>query len=231
MDKRPSVIGRMFDRIAPTYDVVNTVLSLSLDMLWRKKAVDALAITDGDIVLDVATGTGKMAVPAARGGGKVVGIDLSRQMLLHASSRAGTQGFTGLYSVVQGDALLMPFRDNTFGRAMVAFGIRNMNNLNIFLTEINRVLNTGGRFSVLEFSLPECLFFRLMYTVYLKYVVPMVGGLLSGDYDTYKYLRDSIAGFPVPGVLEDMMKRHGFRIVRSSAIMGGISHLYLLQKE
>jgi demethylmenaquinone methyltransferase/2-methoxy-6-polyprenyl-1,4-benzoquinol methylase len=231
MDKRPSIIGRMFDRIAPTYDLVNTVLSFSLDKAWRKKTVGALAINDGDMVLDIATGTGKMAAPAARRGGKVVGIDLSRQMLLQASSKPGTRGFVGRYSAVQGDALLMPFRDNTFSKAMVAFGIRNMDSLEAFLAEIHRVLSPGGRFSVIEFSLPEGPLFRLIYTVYLTYMVPQVGGLISGDYGTYRYLRDSIAGFPVPHVLEDMMKMHGFRIVRSNPVSGGISHLYLLEKE
>jgi len=231
VDKRPSVIGRMFDRIAPTYDLTNRVLSCSLDQLWRRKAIDALAIADGDLILDVATGTGDMAVPAARGGGRVVGIDLSRQMLLHASFKGGTYGLAGRYAVVQGDALVMPFRDDTFSSAMVAFGIRNMHNLEVFLAEMHRVLNKGGRFSVLEFSLPECPFFRWIYAVYLTYVVPCAGGLISGDYDTYGYLRDSIAGFPVPAALEEIMTRQGFRIVRSSAIFGGVSHLYVLQKE
>ena len=125
----------------------------------------------------------------------------------------------------------MPFREDTFHWATVAFGIRNMNNLEIFLAEIYRVLSIGGRFSVLEFSMPEGSFFRWIYMVYLTYVVPIVGGLLSGDYVAYKYLGDSVAGFPVPGALEDMMRNQGFRVVRSKRIFGGISHLYLLEKE
>jgi demethylmenaquinone methyltransferase/2-methoxy-6-polyprenyl-1,4-benzoquinol methylase len=230
MDKRPSIIGGMFDRIAPTYDLLNTILSFSLDKAWRRAAINLLEIRAGDAVLDIATGTGDLAIPAADGGGKVVGIDLSRQMLLRALGKAEEQGLRTRYSVVQGDALSMPFRDETFNSAMVAFGIRNMNNLDAFLAEIHRVLSIRGRFSVLEFSLPGRSLFRWIYGAYLTYVVPIIGGLISGDYDAYRYLRDSVTGFPVPAALEDIMKRQGFRVVLSRPIFGGISHLYLIEK-
>jgi demethylmenaquinone methyltransferase/2-methoxy-6-polyprenyl-1,4-benzoquinol methylase len=231
MDKRPSIIGRMFDRIAPTYDLLNTIMSLSLDRAWRRAATNLLEIHTGDTVLDVATGTGDIALPAAIGGANVIGIDLSRQMLLRALGKTEEQGLRARYSVVQGDALSMPFRDETFNSAMVAFGIRNMNNLEVFLTEIHRVLSSSGRFSILEFSLPESSLFRWIYGAYLTYAVPIIGGLISGDYDAYRYLRDSVTGFPVPKALEDMMKRQGFRVVRSRSVFGGISHLYLIEKE
>jgi demethylmenaquinone methyltransferase / 2-methoxy-6-polyprenyl-1,4-benzoquinol methylase len=231
MDKRPSIIGRMFDRIAPTYDLLNTILSFSLDKAWRRAAISLLDIRAGDTVLDIATGTGDLALPAAAGGGKVVGIDLSREMLLRALGKACEQDLLALYSVVQGDALSMPFRDETFNAAMVAFGIRNMNNLDAFLAEIHRVLNFRGRFSVLEFSLPESSLFRWVYVAYLTHVVPIIGGLISGDYDAYRYLRDSVTGFPVPGALEDIMKGQGFRVVLSRPIFWGISHMYLIEKQ
>jgi demethylmenaquinone methyltransferase/2-methoxy-6-polyprenyl-1,4-benzoquinol methylase len=231
MDKRPSIIGTMFDKIAPTYDLLNMILSSSLDKTWRRAAINLLDIHAGDTVLDIATGTGDLAIAAAHCGGKVVGIDLSRQMLLRALGKAEQQDILARYSVVQGDALSMPFRDETFNSAMVAFGIRNMNNLDAFLAEIHRVLSIRGRFSVLEFSMPESSLFRWIYGAYLTYVVPIIGGLISGDYDAYRYLRDSVTGFPVPEVLEDMMKGQGFRVVRSRSIFGGISHLYLIEKQ
>jgi len=230
MDKRPSIIGRMFDKIAPTYDQINSILSFSLDKAWRRAAVNLLEIRAGDRVLDIATGTGDLAIPAALSGGNVIGIDLSRQMLLRALGKADEHGLRSQYSVVQGDALSMPFRDETFNSAMVAFGIRNMNNLEAFLAEIYRVLSIRGRFSVLEFSLPERSLFRWIYVAYLTYVVPIIGGLLSGDYDAYRYLRDSVTGFPVPEALEGIMKGQGFRVVLSMPIFGGISHLYLIEK-
>jgi demethylmenaquinone methyltransferase / 2-methoxy-6-polyprenyl-1,4-benzoquinol methylase len=231
MDKRPSIIGRMFDRIAPTYDLLNTILSLSLDKAWRRAAVDLLEIRTGDTVLDIATGTGDLAFSAAFDGANVIGIDLSRQMLLRALRKADEWDLRMRYSVVQGDALSMPFRNAAFNSAMVAFGIRNMNNLEAFLAEIHRVLSISGRFSVLEFSLPESSLFRWIYGAYLTYVVPIIGGLISGDYDAYRYLRDSVSVFPVPKALEDMMKRQGFRIVRSRPVFCGISHLYLIEKQ
>src|SRR5271157_4146737 len=144
MDKRPSIIGRMFDGIAHTYDLLNTILSFSLDKAWRRAAISLLEIRAGDTVLDIATGTGDMALPALRRGGSVTGIDLSRQMLLRALGKAEEQGLRTRYSAVQGDALSMPFRDETFNSAMVAFGIRNMNNLEAFLAEIHRVLSIRG---------------------------------------------------------------------------------------
>ncbi|MGZ6220517.1 MAG: ubiquinone/menaquinone biosynthesis methyltransferase [Syntrophales bacterium] len=231
MDKRPSIIGRMFDRIAPTYDLLNTILSFSLDKAWRRAAIDLLEIRACDAVLDIATGTGDLAIPVASRGGNVIGLDLSRQMLLRALGKAEEQGLRIRYSVVQGDALSMPFRNETFNSAMVAFGIRNMNNLDAFFAEIHRVLRVQGRFSVLEFSMPEGSLFRWMYGAYLTYVVPIIGGLISGDYDAYRYLRDSVAGFPVPGALEGMMEGQGFRVVRSRPIFWGISHLYLIEKQ
>jgi len=231
MDKRPSIIGKMFDRIAPTYDLLNKILSFSLDKAWRRAAVNLLEIRDGDAVLDIATGTGDLAIPAARRGGNVIGIDLSRKMLLRALGKAGEQDLRMRYSVVQGDALSMPFRDETFNSAMVAFGIRNMDSLDAFLAEICRVLSVHGRFSVLEFSMPESLFFRWIYGAYLTHVVPIIGGLISGDYDAYRYLRDSVAGFPAPRELEDMMEGQGFRVVQSMPVFWGISHLYLIEKQ
>ena len=220
----------MFDRIAPTYDQLNTILSFSIDKSWRSAAINLLEIHSGDTVLDVATGTGEMALLAACHGGKVTGIDLSLQMLLLAASKARAHPFGAQYSVVQGDALSMPFRNETFNRAVVAFGIRNMDNLEVFLDEIYRVMNPDGRFSILEFSIPENYPCRCIYMIYLTYILPVVGGVLSGDYETYKYLRDSVMAFPAPKALESIMEGRGFRVVQSKSLLGGIAHLYLLQK-
>lgn len=230
MDKRPSIIGRMFDRIAPTYDRLNTILSFSIDKAWRRAAIRLLEIRAGDTVLDIATGTGDLALLAVEHGGRVVGIDLSRQMLLRAASKARVHHLGTQYTVVQGDALSMPFSDETFSSAMVAFGIRNIENLEVFLDEVHRILNPYGRFSILEFSIPESLPFRLLYKVYLTYVLPVIGGLISGDFKAYRYLRDSVMRFPPTRVLERIMEERNFRIVQSSSLFGGISHLYLVEK-
>lgn len=230
MDKRPSIIGGMFDRIAPTYDQLNTILSFSIDKTWRRESVQSLDIHAGERVLDVATGTGDLALRAVSMGGNVVGIDLSAQMLTRARIKLHQQCSVNTYMPVQGDALFMPFRSGTFNSAMVAFGIRNMENLEAFLDEIYRVLSAQGRFSILEFSIPERAPFRWIYMAYLKYLLPAVGGLISGDHEAYRYLRDSVMGFPAPAILEKIMEERGFRIVQSRSLLGGISHLYLVEK-
>jgi len=231
MDKRPSIIARMFDRIAPTYDRLNTILSFSVDKAWRRAAIKFLEINAGDKVLDIATGTGEMAILAAYRGGRITGIDLSRQMLSFAVSKVRKKNLGIHYTVVQGDALSMPFRNESFNSAMVAFGIRNMENLEAFLDEMHRILSPHGRFSVLEFSVPKRLIFKWIYLAYLTYLVPVIGGLISGNYGAYRYLRDSVMGFPAPRVLEGIMEGGGFRVVRSQSLLGGISHLYLIEKQ
>ena len=231
MEKKPSIMGRMFDRIAPTYDRLNTILSFSLHKAWRKAAIQALEIRRDDLVLDIASGTGDMALMAMRRGGKVIGIDLSCPMLMHAMAKARKQGFGTEYAAVQGDALTMPFRNDTFKTAMMAFGIRNVQNMEIFLNEIHRVLTPHGRLSILEFSMPERLPFRWPYLVYLTHVMPCIGFLISGDYEAYRYLRDSVKGFPAPEIVEGIMEGRAFRIIQSTKLSGGICHLYLVEKQ
>jgi demethylmenaquinone methyltransferase/2-methoxy-6-polyprenyl-1,4-benzoquinol methylase len=231
MDKRPSLIGRMFDRIAPTYDRLNTILSFSLHKAWKKAAIQALEMRRDDLVLDIASGTGDMALIAMSRGGKVIGIDLSCPMLKHAVVKARKQGFGTEYTAIQGDALTMPFRDETFKTAMVAFGMRNVRSMEIFLNEIHRVLSPHGRLSILEFSVPEILPFKWLYLVYLTHVMPCIGFLISGDYEAYRYLRDSVKDFPPPEIVEGIMEGRAFRIIKSINLTGGICHLYLLEKQ
>lgn len=231
MDKRPNIIARMFDRIAPSYDRLNTILSFSFDKGWRRAVIRALNLTKGELVLDIATGTGDMALLALDTVAcRIIGIDLSRQMLLRAAlkSRRGNHGRD--YTLVQGDALALPFAEGTFTNAMVGFGIRNMHDIAGFFAEVRRVLKPSGRFAVLEFSVPEHAPFKWFYMVYLRQVMPMVGGIVSGDFPAYRYLRDSVLGFPAPAVLEGMLTRHGLKVVSSQKLFFGIAHLYLVEK-
>jgi len=232
MDKRPKIIARMFDRIAPSYDRLNTILSFGLDKGWRRAVIRTMDLHANDRVLDIATGTGDMALLALdRTPCHITGIDLSRQMLVRAVAKAARRNHGRDYCVLQGNALKMPFPDATFSKAMVGFGIRNMDNLPGLFAEVHRILRPSGRFAVLEFSVPEHAPFKWFYLLYLLRVMPTVGGIISGDFAAYRYLRDSVLGFPAPPVMENLLQRHGLRIVASRALFFGIAHLYLAQKE
>jgi demethylmenaquinone methyltransferase / 2-methoxy-6-polyprenyl-1,4-benzoquinol methylase len=231
MDKSPSIIGRMFDRIAPDYDSLNTILSLSIDRAWRRTAISSLDIRADEAVLDIATGTGDMAILAfEQHSCKVTGIDLSRQMLVRALIKTRNNPNGSSFHALQGDALFMPFRNESLHKAMMAFGIRNVQDIDGLLKEVHRVLKADGQFCVLEFSLPHFPPFRWIYTAYLSWILPLVGGLISGDFAAYRYLRDSVKGFPLPGAVEMIMEKQGFRVMQSKPLFWGISHLYLVGK-
>lgn len=232
MDKRPTIIARMFDRIAPTYDRLNTILSFSMDKGWRKAVIRALSLIEGERVLDIATGTGDMALLALNHTPcRVTGIDLSHQMLVRATAKAARSNRGHHYTALQGNALNMPFPDATFSKAMVGFGIRNMDDIPGLFAEVHRVLKPAGRFAALEFSVPEHIPFKWFYKIYMLRILPWVGGIVSGDFPAYRYLRDSVLGFPPPPVLESMLEERGLRMIASRALLFGIAHLYLAQKE
>lgn len=231
IDKSPSTIGGLFDDITPTYDNLNRMMSMSVDVMWRKQGLDRLDIRKGDKVLDIATGTGDMAIQAAwRTECSIVGIDLSKNMMLEAGKKWERQKVKGRYDLVKGDALEMPFPDGTFDKAMVAYGIRNMADIDRFVGEVHRVLRPGGRFLVLELSVPECKLARPMYLLYLTRIMPIIGRFQSGNQAAYEYLRDSILTFPAPEEVEGLMEKKGFRVVRSIPQTMNICHLYVLEK-
>ena len=231
LDKNPERIEGLFDDITPTYDRLNHLMSMSIDRIWRGQALDFLELKDGELVLDIATGTGDMAIQAlSRADCSMVGIDLSRNMLQIAVEKWKRKGLGPSFPAVQGDALSMPFRDGAFDKGMVAFGIRNVQDVGVFLTEVNRVMKKGGRFAVLELSVPKCRITRPLYLTYLTQILPLIGSIQSGDLAAYQYLSDSILSFPTPEELERIMVTRGFRIVRSISQTQGICHLYVLEK-
>jgi demethylmenaquinone methyltransferase / 2-methoxy-6-polyprenyl-1,4-benzoquinol methylase len=231
IDKRPETIGGLFDDITPTYDNLNRMMSMSVDLMWRKQGLDRLDIQKSDRVLDIATGTGDMAIQAAwRTECAIVGIDLSQNMMLAAEKKWEGQKVRGEYSLVKGDAIRMPFPEGTFDKAMVAFGIRNMVDIDGFVAEVYRVLRPGGRFAVIELSVPVCRITRPLYLIYLTKVLPIIGGLRSGNLAAYEYLRDSILTFPAPKTVEGIMEAKGFRVIDSISQTMNICHLYLMEK-
>lgn len=221
----------MFDGITATYDDLNRLMSFSLDREWRRRALDALDAKDGELVLDAATGTGDMALLAAASCRcRIVGIDLSRSMMASAVSKWAGAGRDAEYAPVQGDAAALPFKDGTFDRMMVAFGVRNMADVGAFLSEAHRTLRTGGRLVVLELSVPELPVVRQVFLLYLTRMLPFVARLMGGDRAAYRYLVDSIITFPPPARVEAIMEECGLRMMSSKAMTLGSCHLYVAEK-
>jgi demethylmenaquinone methyltransferase/2-methoxy-6-polyprenyl-1,4-benzoquinol methylase len=231
LDKRPTRIGGMFDEITPTYDRLNLIMSASIDRRWRKRTLEELDIHAEDRVLDIATGTGDMALQAiSMQRCDIVGLDLSGNMLRTALDKWREKVDDDPYSVLQGDALRMPFQDGTFDRAMVAFGIRNMADIDQFLSEVNRVLRPGGRLAVVEMSVPRLPVVKELFLFYLTKVMPLVVRMQNGDASSYRYLCDSIITFPAPKALEGMMEARNLRVMRSIELTLGACHIYVLEK-
>lgn len=231
LEKGATTIGRMFDDIAPSYDLLNHMLSMTIDVGWRKRTLKGLELSSEDQVLDIASGTGDMALRAnSLYGCSVVGLDLSQNMLGTAVRKCDRTG-TAFYSAIKGNALHMPFPDVSFDKAMVSFGIRNMTDIPAFLREVKRVLRPGGSLAILEFSLPPYPLVRQLYLAYLTKVLPFIGGLQSGNRSAYQYLSESICRFPSPQSITALFDEQGLKLVESVPLTMGISHLFIVQRQ
>jgi demethylmenaquinone methyltransferase/2-methoxy-6-polyprenyl-1,4-benzoquinol methylase len=207
-------VNRMFGRIARRYDWGNRVLSLGRDQSWRRVAVAALSPQPGDTVLDIGAGTGDLSLALARRAGRVLALDFSAPMVAAGARKVRRRRHGEGIGFVRGDALRLPFTDAAFDGAAAAFTVRNFARLEDGLREIRRVLKPGGRFVCLEFTLPPSRLVWGMYRPYLRHVVPLVGGRITGDASAYRYLSDSIQAFPNAGSLADSMRQAGFAAVR-----------------
>lgn len=215
----------MFDGVAPRYDFLNHVLSAGVDRDWRRRAVRELACRPGERLLDLCAGTGDLGLTALEREPRlsVTGIDLARAMLVRGQEKSASRP----YMFVQGEAEHLPFPDGTFDTAAVGFGIRNVGSRESTFREVARVLKKGGRFAVLEFSLPPREPLRRLYLAYFQYVLPRLGGWVSGRPDAYRYLPDSVTAFPEPAVLGRELGEAGFDRVRWHLLSGGIAALHL----
>ncbi len=210
-------VRTMFDRIAPVYDVMNRVMTIGLDLRWRRIAAEAV-VRPGDRVLDACCGTGDLAIACERAGGRVTGLDFSGAMLERARRKSGSIEW------VDGDLLTLPFEDGSFEAATVGFGVRNVSDLATSLAELRRVLDPAGRVAILEITRPRGLL-APFYRVWFDRIVPLLGRLLEGG-AAYSYLPASVRRFPGPDDLAGLMHSAGFAEVAYRTFAGGIVALH-----
>jgi demethylmenaquinone methyltransferase/2-methoxy-6-polyprenyl-1,4-benzoquinol methylase len=221
----PESIRNLFNNIAPTYDLLNHFLSLGRDYYWRKKAVQGLEGLEGWI-LDIATGTGDVAIEIIHQNDhhrKVFGLDFSHPMIKKAQRKILNKELSQTITLSLGDALSLPFRDNTFRAAMIAFGLRNIVKKEQALSEMVRVIQKGGKVIILEFTFPQKGLMRRLYPIYFQRILPWVGGFISGDQGAYAYLPESVLHFASVENYEEIMKRAGLENVGSQSLTGGVA--------
>ena len=222
----------MFNNIAPTYDRLNHLFSFSIDKLWRRRVVRRVRRLKPERVLDVATGTGDLAIKMAKAmpKAKIMGVDLSENMLSVAAEKVRRQGLDDHIALYQGDAENLDVANGLVDVATVAFGVRNFGNVEQGLSEIWRALRSGGHLIVLEFSTPRNFLVRKLYQFYSNHVMKPVGGLVSKDRKAYDYLPDSIAAFPDRERFLDIMRKVGFDECRRHSQSLGIAQIYIGKK-
>ena len=217
----------MFDSISGNYDFLNHFLSLGIDIRWRKKAVKLLAPGQPKLILDVATGTGDFAVEALKlNPDKVIGIDISEGMLEVGRKKMRSKGYDSKIELRSGDSENLPFEENKFDAVIVAFGVRNFENLERGLAEMYRVLRPGGRMVVLEFSKPRMFPFKQLYNFYFTFILPKIGKIISKDPAAYTYLPESVQAFPDGQNFISILNRLGFKDTLCKPLTLGISSLY-----
>lgn len=225
----------MFDRIAHRYDLLNRVLSLGIDQRWRRRTVRSLAlgtVPGSARVLDLATGTGDLAILVARShpSVQVEGLDPSERMLDVAAAKVRDAGLAGRVALVTGDAQSLPYPDDTFDGVTIAFGIRNVPDRARGLREMRRVTKPGGRVAVLELSEPGGGLLGRVARFHVHTVVPRIGALLSGERE-YRYLQESIAEFPPATAFAAMMGDAGLERVQVIPLTLGVCHLYVGERQ
>jgi len=224
-------VAEMFDNISHRYDFLNHFLSLGIDKLWRKKAVNILRPSDPKMILDVATGTGDFALEClSLNPQKIYGIDISNGMLEKGREKITKRKEDQRIELKYGDSENIPFEDDTFDAITVAFGVRNFENLEKGLTDMRRVLKKGGKAVILEFSKPKAFPIKQIYNFYFHKVLPFIGKIVSKDASAYTYLPESVEAFPEGATFEGILKKLDYNLDRTHSLFFGIASIYVVQK-
>lgn len=225
-------VTEMFDNVAGKYDLLNHVLSGGIDIYWRKKALSMLKNNTNRLVLDIATGTGDLAIEAHRmlKPEKIIGVDISSGMLEEGRTKIKKLGLEDKIEMQLGDSEKLHFDDNTFDTVIVSFGVRNFENLLKGLSDMNRVLKPGGTCLVVEFSKPKNYFFKHAYWFYSTKILPLIGKLISKDRSAYTYLPESVKAFPDGEDFLQVYREAGFKETRAVPLTFGICSVYIGKK-
>ena len=225
-------VAEMFNNIAGKYDFLNHLLSMGIDKGWRKKAIKSISIIAPKKILDVATGTGDLAIAAAKKipESKIVGVDIAAQMLAVGEEKINEKKLGERIVMRLGDSEQLPFEDAAFDAVLCAFGVRNFQNLENGLRDMCRVTRAGGRIAILEFSKPKTFPVKQLFTFYFRYVMPMLGKLVSKHQTAYTYLPDSVNAFPEGADFCAIMERSGFQNVTAEPLSFSIYSLYIAEK-
>ncbi|MEO6521199.1 MAG: bifunctional demethylmenaquinone methyltransferase/2-methoxy-6-polyprenyl-1,4-benzoquinol methylase UbiE [Mucilaginibacter sp.] len=221
-------VADMFNNISKTYDFLNHFMSLGIDIIWRKKAINQLKKDQPKLILDVATGTGDFAFEALKilKPEKIIGVDISRGMLDVADQKIAKRGLSDKFEVRLGDSERLLFDADTFDAVTVAYGVRNFENLEAGLADIYRVLKPGGKAVVLEFSKPKAFPIKQLYNFYFNYITPGIGKIFSKDSRAYSYLPESVAAFPDGETFTKLMDKVGFKDTKHKPLAFGICSIY-----
>jgi demethylmenaquinone methyltransferase/2-methoxy-6-polyprenyl-1,4-benzoquinol methylase len=225
-------VAQMFDTISGNYDNLNRVISFGIDVKWRKKVLQMVGKSNPKTILDIATGTGDLAILMAQTkADKIIGLDISAGMLEVGVQKIAAKNLTQTIEMVLGDSENMPFEDDYFDAITVAFGVRNFENLEKGLAEILRVLKPNGTFVILETSVPDKTPYKQGYQLYSNYVLPLIGKLFSKDDVAYGYLSESAAAFPYGEKLNNILRKIGFIEVVALPQTFGVATIYSASKK
>ncbi len=224
-------VTKMFDTISGSYDNLNRVISLGIDIKWRNRVVRLIGASKPESILDIATGTGDLAIAMANTGAKkIIGLDISTGMLEVGKNKIVQKNLDDTITMIVGDSENLPFEDNSFDAITVAFGVRNFENLEKGLSEIYRVLKPKGTFAVLETSIPTKTPFKQGYRLYSKFVLPVIGKLFSKDRSAYRYLSESASVFPYGEQFNNILAKIGFIALEHRPQTLGVATIYVASK-